>query len=412
MLLFLSTHIGYAAELEFAISQGIERTDNVDFVPTNETGETIYTTRLGVTLNQDSPKLDAQVEFMTEYRDYRNDTFDDQNVPSLLATVNWAAVPERFTWFLRNILTQEQIDDRASPTPDNEQDVNTFTTGPDFFFRISQSDAIQFGLRYTDSYFEKTEEDSERYSQTIVWQHELSSRTGVSLNFANEAIEFDNDFLNKDFDRQDWFFRLDTQQARNELQFDIGETSIEGDRGEDESEPLARFSWKRRLSDRSNLGIFLVRELSDTGRDVAVGRGLAGLTGSSDGADLFTDRRLNAIYTLDARRTTIRIGLFYRKQDFKLTDSEDKARGINIGIKRNVSRKLIVTLLGSATRTEFVDIRRVDDDVSFGAALSYRLGRALSFNIEGEWNKKDSDNPLRDYDEKRATFQIAYNTAI
>ncbi len=228
------------------------------------------------------------------------------------------------------------------------------------------------------------------------------------MNFDNEIVEFDNNVLNEDFDRQDLFVRLDTQQARNALRFDIGETSIDGDRGGDESTPLARFSWNRQLSDRSNLDVSLVREVSDTGRDIGVGT-LAGLTGSSGRGDVFIDKRLNIGYALGGRRTTLIIDVFGRKQDFKLTNSEEKNRGISIEIRRNMSRKVTLSLLGSATRTEFVDIRRVDDDASFGASLSYRLGKSLSFSIEGEWNKRDSDDPSQDYDEKRVTLQIAYN---
>ena len=403
-LLFLVGPVGHAAELGFTIAEGIESTDNANLTSANEVRETIYTTELGVTLNQDSPKQDTRIEFLTEYRDYRNNIFDDENVPSLSATVDWTVVPGRFTWILQDVLTQEEIDGLEAATPDNKQDVNNFTTGPDFFFRITQTDAIQVGLRYTDSYFEETDEDSERYSQSIGWQHELSSRTGVSLNFENEAVEFDDNILNEDFDRQDLFIRLDTQQAKNQFQFEIGATSIDRDRGEDGDEPLARFSWNRRLSDRSSLDVSVVREVSDAGRNITVEA-----PGSSGPGDVFIDKRLNVGYTLARRRTTIKIDLFGRKQDFKLTKSEEKNRGIDVEIKRNVSRKLTFTLVGGTTRTEFVDIRRVDKDTSFGASLSYRLGRTLSLSVTAEQNHRDSDDSFQDYKENRAMLQIAYN---
>ena len=153
----------------------------------------------------------------------------------------------------------------------------------------------------------------------------------------------------------------------------------------------------------------MAREVSDAGRDIAI----SALTGLSSGTDrtgdVFIDERLDVIYTLRGRRSEITIGLFGRKQDFEPPNTDEKRRGLNMALRRDVSRKVTLTLLGSATRTEFVDIRRVDDDTSFGASLSYRLGRSLSFSIEGEWNKRDSDDPSQDYDEKRVTLQIAYN---
>lgn len=412
MLLLLTSQFSQSGDLEFKISEGIESTDNIDLVPTNETRETTYTTKLGVAVTRDSHKLNTQIEFENEYKDYQDDTFDDENVPSLKATADWRVAPERFAWFLQDIFTQEQIDDLAAGTPNNEQDVNSFTTGPNLFFRLTPTDAIKLEFRYTDSYFEESDEDSTRYSQSIGWQHMLASLTSVSLNLENAVVEFDNEISNDNFDRQDAFVRWETKQARNLLELDIGVTSINRDRGEDEDESLVRFSWNRQLSARSNLDVTLTREISDAGRDIAistlVGSGQISLADSGTG-DVFTDKRLDISYFLQGKQTAAAIDIFSRNQDFQIPSFDEKERGIGIQVKRNMARKLTLTVFGNATRTEFLGVRRTDKDTEYGIGLSFRLGKHLSLNVGGEWSTRDSDDPSQEFREKKATLQIAYN---
>ena len=94
-----------------------------------------------------------------------DNTFDDRFRGKFAGNVNWTLLPERLDWVFEDYMSPQQIDEFASSSPDNEQQVNLFVTGPTLYARFGAATRGQFDLRYGNSYAEENDEfNGDRYS--------------------------------------------------------------------------------------------------------------------------------------------------------------------------------------------------------------------------------------------------------
>jgi hypothetical protein len=387
-------------------------TDNSNLTATNPQSDLISTPYFGLTYARQSAKTDANVAFRIRRDVYRRETQQNQTFPNLNAVVDWRIVPERFTWALNDFASQNQIDVQNAPTTDNTQNVNTFITGPDGFFRFGDSTRLQLGARFADSYFETTADDSTRSAAYARFLFDLSARSALSLNYDYSSTAYE-DAANSDFDRQNFFFQARTQRVRSDFVFDAGYTVIDRE-GASQREPLFRLAWNRQLTAKSTVGLTAAHVVSDSGLNLAVvGGSSANLTPGGNVAntgDLFIDERLNFFYTHTGRRTTATLTLYARDQNYDTTPNDQSGLGAAFNVSRRITPKLTASFRASYQKTEFLDETptRIDYDTDLGLNFSYSLGRWLAFNGGLTWRNRDSDEPTQDYTETRAILGITY----
>lgn len=387
-------------------------TNNSNLTATNPQSDLISTPRFGLVYTRQSAKTDANIDFQISRDIYRRDTQQNQTFPSLNAVVNWRIISERFTWSLEDFASQNQIDVQGAPTTDNTQNVNTFITGPNGFFRFGDSTRLQLGARFADSYFETTTEDSTRGTAFARLFFDLSPRSALSLNYDYSSTNYE-DPANADFDRQDFFFQARTQRVRSDLLFDAGYTVIDT-QGTEQRNPLFRLSWNRRLTAKSAVGLAAAHVVSDSGLNLAVtGGSPADLTpgGSvANTADTFIDEQFNFFYTNSGRRTTATVALYARDQDYETSSNDQSGLGVSLNISRRVTPKLTASFIASYQKTRFLDQSpdRINNDTDAGLNFSYSLGRWLAFNAGLTWRNRDSTDPTEDYTETRGIVGITY----
>jgi Putative beta-barrel porin 2 len=411
-MLIPGTPVRAAGNLSFNAGLTEQYTDNSNLTATNPQSDLISTPRFGLAYSRKSAKTDADVNFQISRDIYRRETQQNQTFPSLNAVVNWRIISERFTWSLEDFASQNQIDVQNAPTTDNTQNVNTFVTGPNGFFRFGDSTRLQLGARFADSYFQTTTDDSTRGAAFARFFFDLSPRSALSLNYDYSSTNFE-DPTNSDFDRQDFFFQARTQRVRSDFVFDAGYTVIDTE-GTIQRNPLFRLTWNRRVSAKSTVGLAAVHVVSDSGLNLAVvGGSSANLTpgGSvANTSDTFVDERLNFFYTNTGRRTTATITLFARDQNYETTTNDQYNQGGALNINRRVTPKLTASFLASYQQTRFLDQSpdRIDNDTDLGLNFSYSLGRWLAFNAGLAWRNRDSNDPTQDYTETRGFLGITY----
>jgi hypothetical protein len=241
----------------------------------------------------------------------------------------------------------------------------------------------------------------------------VSSSSSASLNYDISSVDFKEAFR-ADIDRQDLFFQAQSQTARSDLTLDLGATLVKRF-GEEATEPLYRFTWNRRHTARSSTGLSLVREVSDSGRDVLI-RGqsdpLLAPAGSIRGFLLFVDKRANAFYTIAGRRTSATVSVFARKRDFVLNSQDENNVGGRFEIGHTLRRRLTGTFFLSAEKQEFPNPpEQTNRDRAFGLRLTSRVGRGTFIGAGARWRDRNSDNPARDYRETRVSLEIGYTSA-
>lgn len=396
------------AEYSYSISYGVEASDNIGLTSANTERDVIGTTELRFDWARRSPKLTGRVAFRGQHLNYENDTFDDEFRPELDMDLVWQPIRDRLTWTVADVARQQRIDVAGAPNPNNVQTVNLLTTGPDVFFRFGPRSTLRLGARYSDASFEETNEDNQRVNGNAGWIYELSSTTKLSLNAGAETVKFENDALNDEFDRRDVFFQISSTAARSSLVLDLGQSTIDPESAEKIDEPLLRLAWRRQLTERSNLGIELAREVSDVGRDIAV---RIGDTQTRSG-DLFVDRRFSIFHDSRFRRMSTTVRLYARDADYEVAALDERNIGGTLSLEHRLSRTVSASIQGEAVRREFLDLvpDRIDREYSYGLSLSYRPGRRVFFALSGRWRSRESDDPAQDYRETLATLQVGYNS--
>lgn len=397
------------AEYSYGVSYRAEASDNIELTAVDPEHDVVQVGELRFDWARRSPKLDGRIAFRSEYLTYKNDTFDDEFRPELDMNLLWNAIRDRLTWSVQDVASQERIDVTGAPNADNLQTVNLFTTGPDVFFRLGPRSTLRVGARYADAFFEETDEDSARASGTAGWIYALSSTTNLSLNAALEAVRFDDDVLNTDFDLWETYLRIDSKTARSTVGLDLGQTTIDR-KGEDPiDQPLLRFTWDRRLTQRSSLLTELAYEVSDAGRDIAI----PGFEAGARGGDVFIDRRASILHRVGLRRTTTTVQLFARERDYEIASQDERDFGGRVVLQYRISRTVFASLDGDTQHREFLDSVpvRVDREHNYGFNISYQPGRRLFFSVGGRWRSRDSDDPTQDYRETRAIFEVGYNSS-
>ena len=123
------------ADLNLDAEIGAEHSDNVRRVATDEQSDTIGTARVTLTLEEMRPRLEARIAADVQYRHYFDDSYDSEVVGGLSGDVAWSILPERFIWIVQDNYGQIAADRAQPDTPDNREDINYFTTGPDLRLR-------------------------------------------------------------------------------------------------------------------------------------------------------------------------------------------------------------------------------------------------------------------------------------
>ncbi len=120
----------HAATL-MTLDLGVEHTDNAGRSEVDPQSESIGTAGLGLDIDTQRPRLSAEVGANLDYRRYLDDTFDPEVVGGVDANLGFALIPERIVWILEDNYGQISNNRLVADSPDNRQDFNYLSTGPD-----------------------------------------------------------------------------------------------------------------------------------------------------------------------------------------------------------------------------------------------------------------------------------------
>ena len=131
-----------ALEIEPGIGAGLLYTDNAALTADNEDDDLVVVGYLGLEINESNGPFRANVSTSMIYENYTSNTFSDQYNGNLAATAGWEMIRDRLDWNLRNHYSQQQRNSLDADTPDNNQNTNVFSFGPDIYFPLSARQRI------------------------------------------------------------------------------------------------------------------------------------------------------------------------------------------------------------------------------------------------------------------------------
>jgi hypothetical protein len=383
--------------------------------------------------------LAADVDGKVSGIKYFRDTFDDEVVGQLDASLTWWAAPDRLAWVVDNVYGQVATDPFAAISPENRENTNVFATGPDWYIPIGEQMRAYLGGRYGAARYEVTDADNDRWLGIAGIDRAVSSRARLGIQASSESVDFDSR-LQTDFDRHEVYARYAMtreQQAsgtsRNEhrprgemtreqpaggiqsgLTVNVGYTWLETDLGED-SGPLLEVQYSKALSSSVRLGLELASRFSDASSAFASG----GLPGSSPGTDpgviaqggAFEER--SGLATLDYQRQRTTIGLAVRVADelYETATLDRRRYDVRLTAERRMSRHLtgLAGILWSQNQYEPVGLALEDTDTEYRLELRRELGQRSAIALIGLHASRTSDDPRVEFDESRGYVVFAYS---
>jgi hypothetical protein len=403
-----------AGEFDYRLSLGSGYSDNPGHVDTNEEDTSFATASTRFSYNELTPRVQADVVGDLAYYKYFNDDFDPELVGDVYAVGSFAIVPERFLWSVSDQFSQLAADPFLPIGPDNREDLNTFSTGPDFIVGLGSQMRLRVGGRYSVYDYEDYSLDSVVTGGQLAVIRELSGSSSVSLNARAQQFEYDNESLNANFDQMDTYLRYEAEGGRTNLAIDAGYSQLDRDALVDkESGPLVRVDVSRRVSSSSVVSLEGGREFSTSAGAFASGQGDSNLgIGAAPGqqsADPFTLDHATLSWAYDRNVTGLTVGGSWEQRSYDNGPAlDEESMTLSASYRRDLSpvASLQITAAQVAVRYEppAVDY----DEFAAGVSFSWRMARSLVVEASYDFSHRGQDASFAGYSENRLLLTIGF----
>lgn len=401
-----------AAEVTYGVDVGIGTSDNIHRVQTGEESETMLAAGAELGVLREDGRLHADINVDLSYVHYQDESYDGEVVGMANADLRYLFVPGRFEWVLTDSFGQGEIDPFAASTPDNRENINYFTTGPDFTVRLGSAGSLTLFGRYSATQFEEQNFDDERLLGGLSFGRELSARSELSLNATLESIEFDDPLFGTDYDRRSAFLRYDVEGTRTTLGLEAGLTQIDDGVTTDDS-PLFALDISRNLSERSVLTFGAGVRSSDTASALRAGNiGGGGSPGGPDHtstANPFETRHASLGWQFTTPRTGIDLSVGYEDNAYEDASLPDRERlYFQASASRQITPRVTLRGTGSLYSTDFDTASQDYEEMQIGLYLSWNVTGRFFVDLEVENLSRDGSSQLNDFDEMRAFLRLAW----
>src|SRR5512139_2041137 len=176
--------------LNYTLRGGLGYSDNLGRSDGGGTESAFYS--LGGTLDwrQTEGRVTGNATADLDWMDYFESGYDSQVWGNLNANVAYQMIPDRLVWVVEDNFGQGASDPFASMSPNNSENINYFSTGPDLTFRFGGASGATLGARYSNAWYEDSPNDNNRYSGNLQLFRELSAQSRVYLQGNYEDVQF------------------------------------------------------------------------------------------------------------------------------------------------------------------------------------------------------------------------------
>lgn len=385
-------------------------TDNLTLTEDDQIEEWVGVGAVGFWVDHDGPGLRANATGELEYRNY-NGQYSDETLFSMNAVGEGIISRERVSWWLEDYFRQAAVDPFVPPTPDNRQDANFFSTGPEAKWRLAPVHSLIAGARYNQYYFSKSVLDSLRPSAYAKWLYDFSPRTDISLNVAAMGVDYSNQRVNENYQRADATVELKRDMVTGSLELEGGFSRIDRDRSDNIDGHIARFLWEYELNSVSEVSLFAVSQYTDVGQDIyrsAERGGAVSLLNEQLISDIYQVNSGELTYRRHRGLSRLRLSGQWREENYD-TASLDRERQRAFGEFRwGLSRLTTAGVRAWYRKDDYRVGDRKDRDSFIALLLDWRLSRSLYLNFELSRRERNSNVVDASFTENRGLLMLRY----
>ncbi len=409
VLVGLPLHLS-ALESQIDVSIGAEHTNNSNRSSEDEQSELESYADLGVFLQHDGEKIDADLDYSIRSTQYDKDTQDDETVIIGDLSIGYEQIKNQLTWTLQNSRRDILRDSQLVDVQSNREDRSITSFGPELTLRLSGVDRLYTRLNYVDVDYEESEQqNSERSVVDLGWIRSISRVDTLSLDFTYEDIEFEGE---EDSEYYSAAIRYGTALSQLEYSIAVGYNELKRDMDDVDGnffEVLANYD-----SGGANWSLRAMQELTDSSQ-----------RNNNDGPEGFREFNTdNAIVDVIERKVlefgygndnvcdacSLNAVFLYEEENFEVLDDDSEQLGFRLAMNYQFSR--LVSIRGYATYRDVTykgDNLRDDFELfRYGLGLSQRITQALSLDYTVGYEERDSDQDDADYDELSGGLRVQY----
>lgn len=411
-----------ASPFNYNLGYRAEYSDNIARIPNEREAqsELINIVNAGFSYLENSSTINARILGNVAYNQYYHETYENQTTSTLNAYAEAFLLQRTLSWVATDSFRRLQIDPLLPDTPTNRQNSNAWVTGPNANFRLGTVDIATFEARYGHAWVENLDIDNIRYSYATRWAHRVSERSTLSLNYEYLDVDFEDDVLNSDLSRHNYFLRASIIDARNRFTFDLGQTKIERERSAPVSDWLIHLTVSLQAATHSSAGMTYRREYSDTGGELLSSTTTADLSPGSTmpilGTDVVTSEPFyleagDLFYTYRGVVVPWTARVFYRDTDYEVSPLDRQEWGVAFDARYLYSSSVYFQLFGSYSMLSFDQPLREDRYSGAGLSCAYRMTPHMQAGVEIRRYGRRSSVINQDYIDNRIALTFTYGSA-
>jgi hypothetical protein len=406
------------ADITYEVEAGVGHSDNVTRTDAAQTDDSLASLGLNLNWRERTRRLQGDVVTDVSYVEYLDDTYDAEVIGNANANLVFAIVPETFTWQLQDSFGQARTNPFEPVTPDNRENINYFTTGPDVRFRLGSQMTLQVYGRYTTTDYEESPLDSERTSAGLGLFRDLSAASRVGINAVVDESEFD-DAVTPSYERRSTYLSYDLTAGRTQVAAQVGYSEVEIDGQEGDGGALVNIRVTRDLSASSSLMVSASRQFTDAGE--ALGGMAGGEFGGGAGGGLGGGGELTAsgapyegtdyavAWQFEKRRTSVNLGVNWSESDYETQPLLNrKSRSYFGSFGRQLRPTLRLELNMNYLSEEFASATFEAEDFETSLNLDWQMSRRLGLRVSAERYDHDTDSGTGEFVENRYFLYLTY----
>lgn len=419
LVALLSTAV-YAGQLDYGATYSSLLTDNLPLTPDGDPAW-VNIGRGLLSYSERSETLEASLQSVVEGRVYAAEDrdYDPEVLFSLNGRATWAVSPRRLTFTVEDVFSpQAPVDPTLAVSVLNRQNINVFSLGPNAYFYPTPATTLEVNARYVNAYYEGATTDNERLTGAARLLRAVSPRTTVSLNYEPTRVDYQDNTLNPDYTREDWFVGLGTRVWDNGLGISLGRTTIARDNAPALDGSLARVTIGRQMTRAASLDLSASREYSDAARATLIVDPSTNVvaptpTNPSEfvGGGIFYGEAVTALYQYRRDYGVSFVHAFWRELDYEVPLFDQRNHGVFFQLGYDYSADWTASLLGDYANIDYLEVERTDVTKGIGAQLLHRFRRDTSIFARLYRRQRDSDLASQNWQEWRAMIGIGYFTA-
>lgn len=415
---------GSSAELGYGLSLGATHSDNAGRTPAIDgaESETSFEAGFNADLQYRHNRLAARLAADLAYRTHDYAGYEDELLGGLAADAAWRIAPW-LTWVALENFGQSLIDSRNTARPDNTQNTNYFSTGPDFQIPLGLRTSLVLQGRWSDVSYEESEFGTRRQSGTAGLRRTLSERAGLSLNVSTEHVDYKELPTTSNYDIHSAYVGWDVTGARTSISLRAGRTRLE-DAVDSAGSTLFGLDLERELTARSTVALHAGRSFGSSAdllrRDQGIGGVDAGVgsgTGDRPVISAADPQRLDHArlsWALRGDRMSVTTSARWEREAHRIEfDLNRRLLGGSFQASRRLGPRATLNFTTDYFREEFGVASIKSDEWSVGLGLHWAATPAVG--LAADWLRMVGDGDTaagpgtRDFTENRYTLRLRWS---